>query len=136
MRIKISAVAFHVFLKPLERCKAWYVVANGKSDRFFRAILARRRPTVRAKGYNVPKMQTALNLDAQAGLRLPSINIEESIQALKSSTIKLARTKSETFSYLCEETVTYGEVAATFAGFFALMAIIAVSGFLFGGEVL
>jgi len=127
MRIKISAVAFHVFLKPLERCKAWYVVANGKSDRFFRAILARRRPTVRAKGYNVPKMQTALNLDAQAGLRLPSINIEESIQA---------RTKSETFSYLCEETVTYGEVAATFVGFFALMAMIAVSGFLFGGEVL
>jgi hypothetical protein len=79
-------------------------------------------------------MQTALNLDAQAGLRLPSINIEESIQALKSSTIKLARTKSETFSYLCEETVTYGEVAATFVGF--LMAMIAVSGFLFGGEIL
>lgn len=81
-------------------------------------------------------MQTALNLDAQAGLRLPSINIEESIQALKSSTIKLARTKSETFSYLCEEPVTYGEVAATFVGFFALMAMIAVSGFLFGGEIL
>ena len=81
-------------------------------------------------------MQTALNLDAQAGLRLPSINIEESIQALKSSTIKLARTKSETFSYLCEETMTYGEVAATFVGFFALMAMIAVSGFLFGGEIL
>ena len=76
-----------------------------------------------------------MNLDAQAGLRLPSINIEESIKALKSSTIKLARTKSETFSYLCEETVTYGEVAATFVGTIALFAFIWVAGFIFGGTV-
>lgn len=81
-------------------------------------------------------MQTALNLDAQAGLRLPSINIEESIQALKSSTIKLARTKSETFSFLCDETVTYGDVAKVMVGMMALMAIVAVSGFFFGGEVM
>lgn len=80
-------------------------------------------------------MQTALNLDAQAGLRLPSINIEESIQALKSSTIKLARTKSETFSYLCEETVTYGEVAATFVGTIALFVFVAIAGFIFGGTI-
>lgn len=80
-------------------------------------------------------MQTALNLDAQAGLRLPSINIEESIKALKSSTIKLARTKSETFSYLCEETVTYGEVTATFVGTTLLFAFVAIAGFIFGGTV-
>lgn len=80
-------------------------------------------------------MQTAFYLDAQAGLRQPGINIEESIKALKSSTIKLARTKSETFSYLCEETVTYGEVAATIVGTIALFAIIFVSGFIFGGTV-
>ena len=80
-------------------------------------------------------MQTALNLDAQAGLRLPSINIEESIQALKSSTIKLARTKSETFSYICGETVTYGEVVLTMVGFAAVMAMVMIGGFIFGGEV-
>lgn len=80
-------------------------------------------------------MQTAFYLDAQAGLRQPGINIGESIKALKSSTIKLARTKSETFSYLCEETVTYGEVAATIVGTIALFAFIGVMGFLFGGTI-
>ena len=81
-------------------------------------------------------MQTAFYLDAQASLRQPGINIGESIKALKSSTIKLARTKSETFSYLCEETVTYGEVAATIVGTIALFAIMFLAGLIFGGEVM
>lgn len=80
-------------------------------------------------------MQTALNLDAQAGLRLPSISVEEGMKALKCEIKKLAKAKSETFSFLCDETVTYGDVAKVMVGMMALMAIVAVSGFFFGGEV-
>ena len=45
-------------------------------------------------------------------------------------------TKSETFSFLCEEKVTYGEVAMTMAGLLGFMALAAVGGFIFGGEVM
>ena len=59
-----------------------------------------------------------------------------SLVALKCEIKKLAKTKSEAFSCLCEETVTYGEVLATMVGFVALMAFVALSGFIAGGEVM
>ena len=64
------------------------------------------------------------------------INVEEGINTIKCEIKKLAKTKSETFSFLCDETVTYGDVAKVMLGMVALMAIVAVSGFFFGGEVM
>lgn len=67
------------------------------------------------------------------------VNVNEGMKSLKCAIKREAKrlmaTRSETFSYLCEETVTYGEVLATVVGFVALMAFVAVSGFIAGGEV-
>lgn len=79
-------------------------------------------------------MQNSILL-SDAQVRPAGINVEEGIKALKCEIKKLAKTKSETFSFLCDERVTYGEVLATMAGFAALMAVMAVSGFIAGGEV-
>lgn len=79
-------------------------------------------------------MQNSILLN-DAQVRPVVISVEEGMKALKCEIKKLAKTKSETFSYICEETVTYGEVVLTMVGFAALMAIVAVSGFFFGGEV-
>lgn len=79
-------------------------------------------------------MQSTINLDA-VQVRPAGISLEEGMAALKLETKRLLRTKSETMSFLCEETVTYGEVLATVVGFVALMAFVAVSGFIAGGEV-
>lgn len=49
--------------------------------------------------------------------------------------MKFAKTKSETFSYICGETVTYGEVVLAMVGFAAVMAMVMIGGFIFGGEV-
>ena len=68
-----------------------------------------------------------------------NVNVNEGMKSLKCAISRKAKrlwaTKSETFSYLCEETVTYGEVLATVVGFVALMAFVAVSGFIAGGEI-
>lgn len=68
-----------------------------------------------------------------------NVNVNEGMKSLKCAISREAKrlwaTKSETFSYLCEETVTYGEVLATVVGFVALMAFVALSGFIAGGEV-
>ena len=69
-------------------------------------------------------------------VRPAGISLEEGMAVLKSETKRLLHTKSETMSYLCKETVTYGEVLATMVGFVALMAVMAVSGFIAGGEVM
>lgn len=79
-------------------------------------------------------MQNSILLN-DAQVRPVCINVEEGIKALKCEIKKLAKTKSETFSFLCDETVTYGDVAKVMVGMMALMAIVAVSGFFFGGEV-
>ena len=55
---------------------------------------------------------------------------------VKAEVCRLWHTKSETFSHLCEETVTYGEVALTMVGFFCFMALAVLGGYLFGGEVM
>lgn len=69
-------------------------------------------------------------------VRPAGISVEEGMKVLKCEIKKLAKTKSETFSFLCDETVTYGDVAKVMVGMMALMAIVAVSGFFFGGEVM
>lgn len=68
-------------------------------------------------------------------VRPAGISLEEGMAALKCETKRLLRTKSETMSYLCEETVTYGEVLATVVGFVALMAVVFFGGYLMGGVV-
>lgn len=83
-------------------------------------------------------MQNSI-LISDAQVRPAGISVEEGINtlkcAIKREAKRLMTTKSETMSYLCEETVTYGEVLATVVGFVALMAFVAVSGFIAGGEV-
>ena len=68
------------------------------------------------------------------------VNVNEGMKSLKCAIEREAKrlmaTKSETFSYLCEEKVTYGEVAVTMLGIAAFVAVMFVGGYLFGGEVL
>ena len=80
-------------------------------------------------------MQNSILLN-DAQVRPAGISVEEGIKALKCEIKKLAKTKSETFSILCDEEVTYGEVVIAMIGCVALMAIVAVSGYFFGGEVM
>lgn len=80
-------------------------------------------------------MQNSI-LISDAQVRPEGINVEEGIKALKCEIKKLAKTKSETFSYICGETVTYGEVVLTMVGFAAVMAVAVLGGFLMGGEVM
>ena len=80
-------------------------------------------------------MQNSI-LISDAQVRPAGISVEEGVKALKCEIRKLAKAKSETFSYLCEEAVTYGEVAMTMAGFAAFMAVAVLGGFLMGGEVM
>ena len=77
-----------------------------------------------------------MNIDVLQGYRPAGISLEEGMAALKCETKRLLHTKSETFSWLCDETVTYGEVLATMAGFAALMVLMVVVGFIAGGEVM
>lgn len=76
--------------------------------------------------------------DAQ--VRPAGISVEEGIHTLKCEIKREAKrlmtTKSETFSFLCEEKVTYGEVAVTMLGIAAFVAVMFVGGYLFGGEVM
>lgn len=80
-------------------------------------------------------MQNSILL-SDAQVRPAGISVEEGINTLKCEIKKLAKTKSETFSCLCEETVTYGEVVLTMVGFAAVMAMVMIGGFIFGGEVM
>lgn len=63
------------------------------------------------------------------------VNVNEGMKSLKCEIKKLAKTESETFTALCDESVTYGEVVLTMVGFAAVMAIVMIGGFIFGGEV-
>ena len=84
-------------------------------------------------------MQNSILLNDAMQVKPAGINVEEGINtlkcAIKREAKRLMATKSETFSYICGETVTYGEVLATVVGFVALMAFVALSGFIAGGEV-
>ena len=80
-------------------------------------------------------MQNSILL-SDAQVRPAGISVEEGIKALKCEIKKLAKTKSETFSYICGETVTYGEVAMTMVGIVSFVCVMIVGGYLFGGEVM
>lgn len=84
-------------------------------------------------------MQNSILLN-DAQVRPVGINVNEGIHtlkcAIKREAKRLMATKSETFSYLCEEKVTYGEVAMTMAGLLGFMAVAVLGGFIFGGEVM
>ena len=83
-------------------------------------------------------MQNSILL-SDAQVRPAGISVEEGINtlkcAIKREAKRLMATKSETFSYICGETVTYGEVVLTMVGFAAVMAMVMIGGFIFGGEV-
>ena len=68
------------------------------------------------------------------------VNVNEGMKsltcAIRREAKRLMATRSETFSCLCEEKVTYGEVALTMVGFFCFMALAVLGGYLFGGEVM
>lgn len=80
-------------------------------------------------------MQNSILISDALKSQTSGITVEDGIKAIKSEIKKFAKTKSETFSYICEETVTYGEVVLTMVGFAALMAVVMIGGFIFGGEV-
>lgn len=80
-------------------------------------------------------MQNSILL-SDAQVRPAGISVEEGIKALKCEIKKLAKTKSETFSFLCEERVSYGDVVLTMAGMLALVMLVFIGGYLFGGEVM
>ena len=83
-------------------------------------------------------MQNSILL-SDAQVRPAGISVEEGIKALKCAIKREAKrlmaTKSETFSCLCEESVSYGDVVLTMVGFAAVMAMVMIGGFIFGGEV-
>lgn len=81
-------------------------------------------------------MQNSILISDALKSQTSGITVEDGIKAIKSEIKKFAKTKSETFSYLCEEAVTYGEVAKTMLGMVALLAFVFIGGFLFGGEVM
>lgn len=84
-------------------------------------------------------MQNSILL-SDAQVRPVGINVNEGIHtlkcAIKREAKRLMTTKSETFSYLCEEEVTYGEVALTMAGIACFTVVMIAGGYLFGGEVM
>lgn len=84
-------------------------------------------------------MQNSILL-SDAQVRPVGINVNEGIHTLKCAIKRKAKrlwaTKSEPFSYLCEETVTYGEVVMTIVGIVSFVCVMIVGGYLFGGEVM
>ena len=85
-------------------------------------------------------MQNSILLnDAQVRPVGINVNVNEGMKSLKCAISREAKrlwaTKSETFSFLCEEKVTYSEVAMTMAGLLGFMAVAVLGGFIFGGEV-
>ena len=84
-------------------------------------------------------MQNSILL-SDAQVRPAGISVNEGIHtlkcAIKREAKRLMTTKSETFSCLCDESVTYGEVAVTMLGIAAFVAVMFVGGYLFGGEVM
>lgn len=85
-------------------------------------------------------MQNSILLnDAQVRPAGINVNVNEGLKSLKCAIKREAKrlmtTKSETFSCLCEKTVTYGEVVKATLGFAAFMAVVFFGGYLMGGVV-
>ena len=85
-------------------------------------------------------MQNSISLGAMQAARPVGASVSEGLEALKCAirqeASRLWATKSETFSTLCEETVTYGDVVMTMVGMAGFMTFAVVGGYLFGGEVM
>ena len=68
------------------------------------------------------------------------VNVNEGMKSLKCAIKREAKrlmaTRSETFSCICEEKVTYGEVALTMVGIAGFVCVMIAGGYLFGGEVM
>ena len=68
------------------------------------------------------------------------VNVNEGMKSLKCAISREAKrlmaTRSETFGFLCDEEVTYGEVALTMAGIACFAVVMIAGGYLFGGEVM
>ena len=83
-------------------------------------------------------MQNSI-LISDAQVRPAGISVNEGIHtlkcAIKREAKRLMATKSETFSFICEESVSYGDVLLTMVGFAAVMAIVMIGGFIFGGAL-
>ena len=116
---------------------SYHLVTNGECGRHHCIYTSRSV----YNGYKMAIMQNSINLNAhQLGMNPAGASAGEGVEALKkevkAEVCRLWHTKSETFSHLCEETVTYGEVAMTMAGLLGFMALAVVGGFIFGGEVM
>lgn len=116
------------------RWESYHLISSGECDRHHCIYTSR-------SVYNAYKMAIMQNsiLISDAQVRPVGINVNEGIHtlkcAIKREAKRLMATRSETFSYICEETVTYGEVVLTMVGFAAVMAVVMIGGFIFGGEV-
>ena len=117
------------------RWESYHLITNGECDRHHCIYTSRSV----YNGYKMAIMQNSILL-SDAQVRPVGINVNEGIHtlkyAIKREAKRLMTTKSETFSYLCEEKVTYGEVAVTMLGIAAFVAVMFVGGYLFGGEVM
>lgn len=117
------------------RWESYHLISSGECDRHHCIYTSR-------SVYNAYKMAIMQNsiLISDAQVRPAGISVEEGINTLKCAIKREAKrlwaTKSETFSFLCEEKVTYGEVAVTMLGIAAFVAVMFVGGYLFGGEVM
>ena len=117
------------------RWESYHLISSGECDRHHCIYTSR-------SVYNAYKMAIMQNsiLISDAQVRPVGINVNEGIHtlkyAIKREAKRLMTTKSETFSCLCGESVTYGEVAVTMLGIAAFVAVMFVGGFLFGGEVM
>lgn len=117
------------------RWESYHLITNGECDRHHCIYTSRSV----YNGYKMAIMQNSILL-SDAQLRPAGISVNEGIHtlkcAIKREAKRLMTTKSETFSYICEEKVTYGEVAVTMLGIAAFVAVMFVGGYLFGGEVM
>ena len=117
------------------RWESYHLITNGECDRHHCIYTSRSV----YNGYKMAIMQNSILLN-DAQVRPVGINVNEGIHtlkcAIKREAKRLMTTKSETFSYLCEEEVTYGEVALTMAGIACFAVVMIAGGYLFGGEVM
>lgn len=117
------------------RWESYHLISSGECDRHHCIYTSR-------SVYNAYKMAIMQNsiLLSDAQVRPAGISVNEGIHTLKCEIKREAKrlmaTKSEAFSCLCGESVTYGDVAITMLGIAAFVAVMFVGGFLFGGEVM
>lgn len=117
------------------RWESYHLITNGECDRHHCIYTTRSV----YNGYKMAIMQNSILIN-DAQVRPAGINVNEGIHTLKCAIKREAKrlwaTKSEAFSCLCGESVTYGDVAVTMLGIAAFVAVMFVGGYLFGGEVM